>query len=43
MKYNLELDWEKECLVAKKFPETTKKFKNQINSFLSILEQIDSE
>jgi len=38
-----ELDWEKECLVAKKFPDTAKKFKNQINIFLSMLEQIDSE
>lgn len=41
--YAFELDWEKECLVAKKFPDTAKKFKNQINIFLSMLEQIDSE
>ncbi|MBC8430496.1 MAG: antitoxin [Desulfobacterales bacterium] len=41
--YAFELDWEKECLVAKKFHDTANKFKNQINIFLSMLEQIDSE
>ncbi len=41
--YAFELDWEKECLVAKKIPDTAKKFKDQIKSFLSMLEQIDSE
>jgi hypothetical protein len=25
--YSFELDWERECIVARKFPETAKKFK----------------
>ena len=39
--YSFELDWERECLVAKKFPETVKKFRTQVNDFLQKLEQQD--
>ncbi|MBL7180961.1 MAG: antitoxin [Pseudomonadota bacterium] len=41
--YAFELDWEKECLVAKKLPQTAKMFRLQINNFLSMLEKIDTE
>jgi len=36
-----ELDWERECIVARKFSETVKKFKLQITDFLKKLEQVD--
>ena len=39
--YSFELDWERECIVAGKFPETVKKFKRQVNGFLKKLEQVD--
>ena len=41
--YAFELDWEKECLVARKFTHTAKMFKIQINNFINILEQIENE
>ena len=36
--YSFELDWERECLVAGKFPATVKKFRTQVNEFLKELE-----
>jgi hypothetical protein len=36
-----ELDWEREWIVARKFPVTVKKFKVQITDFLKKLEQMD--
>jgi hypothetical protein len=41
--YSFELDWERECLVARKFPLTIKKFREQVNDFLKKLEQIDKD
>ena len=38
--YSFELDWEKECIVGKKFPKTAKMFKEEILNFLKILEKI---
>lgn len=35
--YSTELDWEKEKIVADKFEETVKKFKQEINSFIDYL------
>jgi len=37
--YSFELDWERECLVAAKFPVTVKKFRTQVSDFLKKLEQ----
>lgn len=37
--YSFELDWERECLVARKFPKTVKQFRAQVSEFLKILEQ----
>ncbi len=37
--YSFDLDWERECIVARKFPVTVKKFKEQVTDFLMILEQ----
>ena len=39
--YSFELDWERECIVARKFPVTVKKFKEQVTDFLNKLEQIN--
>ena len=39
--YSFELDWEREYIVARKFPVTVKKFKVQITDFLKKLEQVD--
>jgi len=39
--YSFELDWERECFVARKFPVTVKKFKEQVTDFLKKLENID--
>ena len=39
--YSFELDWDRECIVARKFPATVKKFKIQVNDFLKKLEQVD--
>jgi hypothetical protein len=39
--YSFELDWERECIVARKFPVTVKRFKGQITDFLKRLEQMD--
>ncbi len=41
MKYDFELDWERECMVARKLPRTAKKFKMQVKGFLKELEQVD--
>ena len=41
MVYSFELDWERECIVARKFPVTVKKFKVQIIDFLKKLELVD--
>ena len=43
MVYSFELDWERECIVARKFPVTVKKFKVQITDFLKKLEQVDKK
>jgi len=40
--YSFELDWERECIVARKFTLTAKKFKAQVRGFLNKLEQIDT-
>jgi hypothetical protein len=37
--YSFQLDWERECIVARKFPVTVKKFKVQIADFLKKMEQ----
>jgi hypothetical protein len=37
--YSFELDWEKECIVARKFPVTIKKFKMHVAAFLKKLEE----
>jgi hypothetical protein len=39
--YSFELDWERECMVARKLPRTAKKFKVQVRGFLKELEQVD--
>ena len=39
--YSFELDWERECIVARKFPVTVKKFKKQVRGFVKKLEQAD--
>jgi len=39
--YSFNLDWERECIVARKLPLTAKKFKMQVNGFLKNLEQVD--
>ena len=38
--YGFELDWEKECLVAKKLPKAAEMLKAEIHVFLKTLEQI---
>jgi hypothetical protein len=40
--YSFELDWDRERIVAKKLPETLKKFEKQIHIFLKKLEQLDT-
>jgi hypothetical protein len=37
--YSFELDWERECLVARKFPDTVKKLKTQVTGFLKKIEK----
>ena len=37
----MKYDWERECIVARKFPRTAKKFKMQVKGFLKELEQAD--
>lgn len=39
--YSFELDWERECIVARKFPVTVKKFKVPITDFFKKMEQVD--
>jgi hypothetical protein len=39
--YSFQLDWERECIVARKFPVTVKKFKVQVTDFLKKMEQAD--
>ncbi len=39
--YSFELDWERECIVARKFPMTTKKLKTQVIAFLNKMKQVD--
>ena len=39
--YSFELDWERECLVANKFPKTVKQFKSQVTGFIKNIEQED--
>ena len=41
--YSFELDWERECLVAGKFPAAVKKFREQIKEFLKRMEQYDKD
>jgi hypothetical protein len=37
--YSFELDWERECLVARKFPDTVKKLRTQVTGFLKKIEK----
>ena len=39
--YSFGLDWERECLVAKKFSVTANKFRTQVTDFLKKLDQLD--
>jgi hypothetical protein len=39
--YSFELDWERECVVARKHPVTVEKFRAQDTDFLKKLEQVD--
>jgi hypothetical protein len=39
--YSFVLDWERESMVARKFPTTIEKFRTQVNIFLEKLEEID--
>ena len=39
--YSFDLDWEKECIVARKLAITAKKFKMQVSGLIKKLEQAD--
>ena len=38
--YSFDLDWEKECIVARKLAITAKKFKMQVSGLIKKLDQV---